>query len=282
MSTWGPGLYSDDFALDLKAAISVVTRLPHDAPEIVRLLADLNPVARQQKDEDYATFWLVLADQLQRKGIESDGRSIALEIIEDRTNLTVLEDLGMESSDLHKRSKMLDQLAERLANPPKPKQRRTLKKPQPLLAHPGEIYIFPVDSRANVYNPYLTNPDESRFVPAGWSSCLIVDAGHALEYLAWYQIAPSLEQWAEQPDLAEAARPIDPAMNSVGTTSKNHLTRMQLKLAGAIDPPNAAPPDPGLVLSVVASDISASNALCRWLPEGSVPPAKRRFRFKKG
>lgn len=146
---------------------------------------------------------------------------------------------------------------------------------------PGAVYVYPVDSRANCYNPYFTKPDEARFVHAGWSSCLFVGAGHALEYLAWYQIAPSLKQWAERPGLTEAARPIDPSQNAVGTISRNHLSRMQLELAGSIEAPKVAAPNHGVVMSAVASDISASNALSRWLPKGSVPPTKRRLGLRK-
>ena len=226
-------------------------------------------------------FWLVVADQLQRKGLESEARQRARRIIGDGTNLAVLEQLGMSSGDLRQRAKALTKLADRLAAPPEPKQRRTLKKPQPLIVLPGEVYVFPVDSRANVYNPYFTNPDEAKFTPAGWSSCLIVGAGHALEFLAWYQVAPSLDQWAERPNLAEAIRPIDPTKNSVGTISKNHFKRMELDLAGTIEPPNVAAPEHDLVMSAVASDISASNALSRWLPQGSVPPKRRRIGFGK-
>lgn len=281
MGSWGPGLYSDDFALDLKASISAVCRLPRDPDEIVRILAELNPAADQPDDEDHTTFWLVVADQLQRKGLESEARQRARRIIDDGTNIAVLERLGMSSSDLRQRAKALAKLADRLATPPEPKQRRTLKKPQPLVVLPGEVYVFPVDSRANVYNPYFTNPDEAKFRPAGWSSCLIVGAGHALEFLAWYQVAPSLDQWAERPNLADAIKPIDPNKNSVGTISKNHFKRMQLDLVGTIEPPSVATPGHAVVLSAAASDISASNALSLWLPQGSVPPKRRRFGFGK-
>jgi hypothetical protein len=281
MGTWGPGLYSDDFALDLKASISAVCRLPHDADEIVRILAELNPAANQPDDDDHTTFWLVVADQLQRKGLESAARERARRIIADGTNIAVLEQLGMSRRDLRQRAKALAKAADRLAAPPEPKQRRTLKKPQPLIVLPGEVYVFPVDSRANVYNPYFTNPDEARFAPAGWSSCLIVGAGHALEFLAWYQVAPSLDQWAERPSLKEVIGSIDPGENSVGTVSKSHFTRMQLERAGTVEPPNVDPPEHDLVMSAVASDISASNALSRWLPEGSVPPKRRWFGFGK-
>ncbi len=281
MGTWGAGLYADDFALDLKPTISTLCRLPFDAPEILRLLSELNPAATDPGDEDHTTFWLVVADQLQKKGIESDARPRALDIIDSRANLATLEALGMSPSDLRKREKMLDTLAGRLRHAPEPKTRRTIKKPQPLLADAGEVYVYPVDSRANCYNPYFTDPDEARFVPAGWSSCLVVGAGHALEYLAWYQIAPSLEQWAERPDLAAAVRPIDPDLNSAGTIPKSHMERMRLELAGSIEPPVVTAPDLSRIISVVASDISASNVLSRWLPEGSVPPKKRRIPFRR-
>lgn len=281
MGTWGPGLYSDDFALDLKASISVVCRLPHDADEIVRILTDMNPAAGLPEDEDHTTFWLVLADQLQKKGLESETRDRARRIINEGTNIAVLEELGMSSDDLRQRAKALTKLADRLAAPLEPKQRRTLKKPQPLVVLPGEVYVFPVDSRANVYNPYFTNPDEARFAPAGWSSCMIVGAGHAMEFLAWYQVAPSFDQWAERPTLNEAIRPIDPNKNSVGTISKSHFKRMQLERAGTVEPPNIDAPEHALVMSAVASDISASNVLSRWLPEGSVPLKRRRFGFDK-
>ena len=130
---------------------------------------------------------------------------------------------------------------------------------------PGEVYAYPVDSRANCYNPYFTKPEDARFVPVGWSSCLVVGAGHALEFLSWYQIAPALEQWPQRPDLATAAAPIDPHQNGVGTVSKSHLKRMQLERIGSIEPPTVAAPEQGRIISVVASDISASNLLSRWL-----------------
>ncbi len=65
MGSWGPGLYSDDFALDLKAAASTVCRLPLDGPALLGLLTDLFPT---HADRGTATaFWLAVADQLHRR-----------------------------------------------------------------------------------------------------------------------------------------------------------------------------------------------------------------------
>ncbi len=94
MGAWGPGLYSNDFALDLRATLSAVCRLPVDGHEIVKLMGDLEPVSMVPDDEDHATFWLVVADQLQRRGISSEAQARAMVIIDDNSNHVMLEELG--------------------------------------------------------------------------------------------------------------------------------------------------------------------------------------------
>lgn len=81
--------------------LSAVCRLPIDGAEIVHLLCELEPVAPD--DEGYTTFWLVLADQLQRRGISSDARARALAIIDDGSDLAMQAELGMSDPDLRKR-----------------------------------------------------------------------------------------------------------------------------------------------------------------------------------
>ena len=71
MGAFGPGLYSDDFAADLRTTVSTVFRLPLSRPELVATLEALEPAAAMPEDEDYTTFWLVVADQLHRRGIRS-------------------------------------------------------------------------------------------------------------------------------------------------------------------------------------------------------------------
>ncbi|MFN8040921.1 MAG: hypothetical protein U0Q07_17025 [Acidimicrobiales bacterium] len=266
MGAWGAGLYANDAALDLKAAVSAVCRLPRSGDQLVDLLLEMHPEAADPDDEDRTTFWLVVADLLQKKGIESRARAEALVIIADGSDLAMLEALEMSPSDLRKRAKVLAGLGERLAEPPVPKPRKTLAAPQPLLLAPGEVYAYPIDNRTSCCNPYMSAARRAEFTPAGWGSCLVVGAGHALDVLAWYQLAPDTAPGRDRPTLDAAAVRIDPATNGVGTLSRTHRDRIGLELLGTVDPPAVDPPTPSRVLSVVSSDISAANLLSFWRP----------------
>ena len=59
MGVWGSGLYSGDFALDLRCTFKALTRLPFDGERLLQLLCDLEPkTANHPDDEDHTTFWL--------------------------------------------------------------------------------------------------------------------------------------------------------------------------------------------------------------------------------
>ena len=53
MGTWGPGLYSNDIAKDLKSTIAAVVRLPFDAADLAKIISDSFPIAANEpSDED--------------------------------------------------------------------------------------------------------------------------------------------------------------------------------------------------------------------------------------
>src|SRR5262245_37881348 len=105
MGFWGTALYSGDFAMDLRATISAIVRLPFSADRLVDILCETEPtVANNPADEEYTTFWLVLADQFAKRGIISDRtRETALAIIREDEDLAMLAKLGMKPADLRKR-----------------------------------------------------------------------------------------------------------------------------------------------------------------------------------
>jgi hypothetical protein len=111
-----------------------------DGDEIRELLVGMEPAATKPEDEDHTTFWLVVADQLHRRGIATQASTRALEIISEGTNLDVLRELGMSDSDLKKRSGKLKELGAKLSGPLPSKTRRTLKSPQTIPVQPGEVY----------------------------------------------------------------------------------------------------------------------------------------------
>jgi hypothetical protein len=116
LGVFGVGLYSGDFAMDLRSTVGAVLRLPFEVDRLVEILCDCEPgAARNPADEDHTTFWLVLADQFSKRGIESARvRDAALNIIDNGLDLARLEKLGMKSADLRKRKAMLEELRARL------------------------------------------------------------------------------------------------------------------------------------------------------------------------
>jgi hypothetical protein len=68
MGAWGIGLYASDFALDLRATVGAVVRLPLDEEKLVAAIcAAEETTAENPADEDHTVFWLVLADQFEKR-----------------------------------------------------------------------------------------------------------------------------------------------------------------------------------------------------------------------
>jgi hypothetical protein len=146
MGVFGTGLYSGDFAMDLRSAISAVARLPYDTDKLTDILCESEPtVANNPNDEDHNTFWLVIADQFAKRGIVCDRvRDKALAMIDSGADVTMLEKRGMNPSDLKKRQKMLKEVRERIAAPAADgRPRPVLKKPQVLLMELGDVLVYP-------------------------------------------------------------------------------------------------------------------------------------------
>lgn len=73
MGTWGPGLYSNDMAADLRPMVSGALKLPLPIDDIVDLIARQEPeIALDPDDEDHTAFWLVVADLVWKSGDRSE------------------------------------------------------------------------------------------------------------------------------------------------------------------------------------------------------------------
>src|SRR5438874_2296958 len=120
MGTWGPSLYSCDIAADLRTMIGAVLKLPFDDERVVDVLCEREPrAANDPADEDHTVFWLVLADQLAKRGVASARvREKAVSIIDGGSDLAMAHHLGMKDADLRKRTKALDELRARLVAAP--------------------------------------------------------------------------------------------------------------------------------------------------------------------
>ncbi len=105
MDAWGIGLYSSDYASDLRATIGAISRLPFAPDRVLQLLRENEGgTADDPEEEDYSNFWLTVADQFAARGIVCDAvRERAPAIIGDDTDLRIVERLGMTERDLKKR-----------------------------------------------------------------------------------------------------------------------------------------------------------------------------------
>jgi len=273
MGVWGTGLYSGDFPLDLRSAISAVCRLPLDPDELVNALCDTEPgAAFNESDEDHSTFWLLLADQLAKRGIASaHARDRALAIIDTGADLETHRRRGMPAPVLARRQKLLLELRHRLAAmPSQTRPRNVLKKPQPYLMEIGDVIAYPT-SAGKPINPYITPGKERSTGPLawshdGWSAFLIVDRGRAFDFLTWYTPIVAVHAVPEKPVLSALEQPdVVWTLKNPGTCSPVHFKRMRLEpLANlAVDSSRLRElfPEMRPGHSQAISDISISNRL---------------------
>src|SRR2546421_4246761 len=120
MGAWGAGLYSSDMAADMRAVVKSALRIPFDEDRIVDILRDCERRAADDPgSEDHTTFWLVLADQFEKRGLaHAPTREKAITIIDRGDDLSMMEKLGMKQADLRKRAAKLVELRTRLAAAP--------------------------------------------------------------------------------------------------------------------------------------------------------------------
>ena len=239
MGAWGPGLYSDDFALDLRGMVKSAARLPFAPDKLLELLCAAAPEsAADPEDEGHTVFWLVVADQFAKRGIDCPpARDRALGIIADGSDLRMMEALDMDAKALTKRRTMLDELRVRLAAPVATgRPRTTLKAPQKLLLGAGDAVTYPVCKREPI-NPYTAGMDHP-YVKAwrqdGWGAFVVAECGHAFEFLAWYRPFVIAEPFAEQPNLDDPLTAGRWLLRNPGTLSARHLTNMELRRLGAV------------------------------------------------
>ncbi len=277
MGVWGAGLYSADFAMDLRSAISAVARLPFDSDKLVDILCETEPrAANNPDDEEHTSFWLIVADQFAKRAIVCDrARDKALAIIDAGSDIAMHDKLGMSPSDLRKRRKMLEAVRVRLtASKVSSKPRLVLKRPQVLLMDVGDVFIYPTFD-GECINPYYGLKQQGRYARKGamtawkqngWSALVIVDCGRAFDFLSWYRPLTISTAAAEKPTL-EGLRDAELLwkLARAGTCSAVHLRRMELEKIGAlpIDNDKLRSSFPGMRpgISAAVSDISLANTL---------------------
>jgi len=239
MGVWGVGLYSSDFAQDLRGSVRAVARLPFEPQKLLELLCEAEPsAANNSGDSDHTIFWLTVADQFSRRAIECPYvRERALAIIDDGTDLAAMQALGMDDQSLGKRSAMLGELRTRIAAPVQTTESRAvLKAPQELLLHAGDVVTYPV-CQGEPINPYLNrnSPLLRDWRQDGWGAFVVAECGLVFEFLTWYRPLVICEPLVMEPRLDTLMEPRMWLLRNPGTLTARHASRMQVKSLGRVD-----------------------------------------------
>lgn len=241
MSSWGAGLYSSDFARDLRSTIRAVSRLPFEPARLMAILCETEPTAAfDTNNEDHTTFWLVIADQFARLGIASSrAKEAALDIIASAQDLEMQRKLGQNQNGLARRRQILDELRERLQTVSPRANRATLREPQSFLMNVGDALIYPTCG-GRCRNPYVTRPERLKihgprggepWRQDGWGAIVVAECGRAFGFFSWYRPLVSVTALTHRPDL-EMLRDTEFRLALPGTCTPRHFRRMELEKAG--------------------------------------------------
>lgn len=235
MGAWGPGLYSSDFGCDLRSTVAAVARLPIEGDQILDILCETAPqAAADPENEEYTTFWLVTADQFQRRNVTCDrAKEAAISIIDSGADIAMMQQLGMSERDMRKRAAKQSELRRRLSSIATPKCRQMLSKPQSYVMEVGDVLTYPI-CRGQEINPYAADSKKLLgWVQDGWAAMLVAGRGRAFGYLAWYSIMVIREELVEKPSL-QVLMDMPWTLRAAGTCSAVHFRRMELELAGKV------------------------------------------------
>lgn len=142
MGAWGPGLYSDDFAEDLRGEFKELFQGGTAPDAIAAALKRSNHSSLSDIDEA-PVFWLVLADLLHKHGIEDiEVTSRAIETIDSGTDL---ERWSEDPKLMRKREANLLKLKNQLLSP------------LPSLKKPKKPFTIDIDWKVGEYIAYTLN-----------------------------------------------------------------------------------------------------------------------------
>jgi hypothetical protein len=238
MGAWGVGLYSSDFACDMRPLIKSALRLPFDEDRIAALIREREAgSADNPDDEDHAVFWLTLADQFEKRGVaHAPTRATAIALIDSGADLAMLEKLGMKASDLRKRAAILADLRARLvAASTVSKPRPTLKAPLPYVFDVGVAYACPVRG-SEAINPYIgkKNFDGTPWVADGYRQFVNLARDKAFGYLPWYQPLVAIRPTPEKPERCDPRMDLWWKLDSPKSCSERHYKIMEIASVGPV------------------------------------------------
>ena len=158
MGAWGTGLYSDDFALDVKSEFLDAINSGKPYREAFEELKKTYVDNTYNDDPDIPVFWFVCADILWKKGrLDEDIKQTALAYIESNSDV---ERWNLESSALGKKRKtVLEKLKAKLLSPQPEAKPIRIKKFYECPWNIGDVFAIPLQGeeakKHNLIGTYL-------------------------------------------------------------------------------------------------------------------------------
>ena len=233
--TWGVSLYADDSAADLRNTIRALGDMPVSGERLFEILLANHHDSVALKDSGGPTFWLVVADQFERRGIRcAKVFDTAKEIAATGADHRDFESRGASPTDLRKRDAVVAALIGRISHPRPERPRPQAKSPPPFVVEVGQVYSFPIMGR-KAWNPWAKEGTTPWFVPDGWGAMLV---GVRLRVFDWIPVCGVTSLTVEpnrEPTLddALAAQAVGPC--SLCVPRRSHLKHMRAKLLGTVD-----------------------------------------------
>ncbi len=186
----------------MKETLALICKVPMPGDRLLDYLREVYGDCHPTDDEG-ALFWLVTADQFERRGIEcKQATSTALSVIENGSDLLFAREKGADEAFLKKRKIVLQELAKRLKSPRKFRHRVPPRKPPALVLDTGEIYAFPTMNGHGLH-PFRLD-SEGPFTPDGWGALVVLATGRAFDWLPWVALASLTVKPDRKPTLKES------------------------------------------------------------------------------
>jgi hypothetical protein len=227
---WGPDLYECDEAKDLQALVGCALRLPVEITAVLKIILDHDPFLARH-DKHLSSSWLIIADLFHKNGIECDQvYTTAVKLIESGEDLARLSELGMNSSDLSKRQKILDDLRVKFSGPHQKTLRKVMKEPEHFVMAIGDVITYPVETGKLIRGD---NGQKIRWTKS-WGLSIIADRGLAFGYLAWYRPIKASTLFAKKPEMPEVMNRQGWSVTDAGTCSKMQFEKLKIQLVGTV------------------------------------------------
>ena len=190
MGARGEGIYDDDEACDIRDTVRLLSKMPVTGDRILEILLDEYERNDDLTEDGCPTFWIAVADQFEKKGIECERvYSLAKEAITSGADVDDLRNREMEEKGLQKRALLTSKILPRFTNPSLSERKGVSKNPPKCCVNEGEIYTFPTMDGVG-FNAWFSKWEEAKFEPNGWGSLLIVEVGRVFNWFPYCAYTP--------------------------------------------------------------------------------------------